>query len=62
MGFGEDDEGGGARGPEVEAAAMSRPAVKALGPAPERMMARTEGEEERWEKRMGRWSHILGFV
>ena len=49
-----------ASGPEVEAAATSRPVVKALGPAPERMMARTEGEEERWEKRRGRWSHILG--
>lgn len=35
------------RGPEVDAAATSRPAVKALGPAPERMIARTEGELER---------------
>lgn len=38
------------RGPNWEAATMSRPAVKALGPAPEKMMTRTEGEVERWEK------------
>lgn len=62
--FGVVEGGGGAgwdSGPEVMAV-MSRPAVKALGPAPERMMARMEGEEDRWEKRRGRWSHILGSV
>lgn len=64
VGFGVAEGGGAAdwdNGPEVMAV-MSRPAVKALGPAPERMMARMEGEEDRWEKRRGRWSHILGGV
>lgn len=35
------------RGPDWEASLISRPAVKALGPAPERIMTRTEGEVER---------------
>lgn len=34
-------------GPEVDAAWTSRPAVNALGPAPERTMARTDGEAAR---------------
>lgn len=36
-----------------EKAWTSRPVVKALGPVPERMMARVEGDVERWEKRGG---------
>ncbi len=36
---------------EDEKAWTSRPAVKALEPAPERIMARVEGDVERWEKR-----------
>ena len=36
---------------EDEKAWTSRPAVKALEPAPERMTARVEGDVERWEKR-----------
>ena len=60
------DEGAvGERGEEGEEEAewMSRPVVKALGPAPERTMARVEGEVERWVKRGGSSCHILfGFV
>ena len=37
----------GERGESWDASWTSRPAVKALGPAPERMMARVEGEVER---------------
>ncbi len=33
--------------------------MKALGPAPERMTTRVEGEVERWEKRGGNSAHIL---
>lgn len=40
-------------------AAVSRPDVKARGPAPERMMARVEGEVERWSKMVRSSSHIL---
>ena len=36
--------------------------MKALGPAPERMMARVEGEVERWAKRGGSSCHILGTI
>lgn len=36
--------------------------MKALGPAPERMMARVEGEVERWVKRGGSSCHILSSV
>ncbi len=42
-----------------EASWTSRPVVKALGPAPERMMARVEGQVERWVKRGGSSCHIL---
>lgn len=43
----------------VDASWTSRPVVKALGPAPERMTARVEGQVERWEKRGGSSCHIL---
>lgn len=49
----------GARTLVVEAAATSRPVVKARGPAPERMMARVWGLVERWVKIWGSSSHIL---
>lgn len=49
----------GARTLVVEAAATSRPVVKARGPAPERMMARVWGQVERWVKIRGSSSHIL---
>ena len=42
-----------------EKAWTSRPVVKALGPAPERMMARVEGDVERWEKRGGSSAQTL---
>ena len=43
----------------VDASWRSRPVVKAWSPAPERTMARVEGEVERWEKRGGSSCHIL---
>lgn len=42
-----------------EKAWMSRPDVKALEPAPESMMARVEGDVERWEKRGGSSAQTL---
>ena len=42
-----------------EKAWTSRPVVNALVPAPERMMARVEGEVERWEKRGGSSAQTL---
>ena len=39
----------------------SRPAVKALGPAPERIMARVRGSRERKSNIVRRSSHILVF-
>ena len=42
-----------------DASWTSRPVVKALKPAPERIMARVEEEVERWEKREGISFHIL---
>ncbi len=48
-----------AMGLVVEAAVVSRPAVKARGPAPERIMARVEGSLERWLKIVGSSSHML---
>ena len=64
---GEEEEGEGEGGEKwlgartlvVEAAATSRPVVKARGPAPERMMARVWGQVERWVKMRGSSSHIL---
>lgn len=44
-----------------EKAWTSRPVVKALGPAPERMMARVEGDVERWEKRGGVLPRLCGI-
>lgn len=44
-----------------EAAAMSRPDVKARGPAPERIMQRMVGSAERWEKSGGREDHMGGM-
>lgn len=41
-----------------EAAATSRPDVKARDPAPERIMHRMDGSEERCEKRGGRADHM----
>ena len=41
-----------ASGEVVEKAVVSRPVVKARGPAPERTMAVVEGEEERWVNRV----------
>lgn len=40
---------------------MSRPAVKALGPAPVKRMARTVGEEERVWKTSRISSHMLDW-
>lgn len=48
-----------AMGLVVEAAVVSRPVVKARGPAPERMIARVEGSVERWLKIVGSSSHML---
>ena len=42
-----------------EKAWTSRPVVNALEPAPERMMARVEGDVERWEKRRGSSAQTL---
>lgn len=53
-------EGETLRGPGwVVAAVVSRPVVKARGPAPERMMARVVGEVERCSKIVRSSSHIL---
>ena len=44
-----------------EKAWTSRPVVKALEPAPERMMARVEGEVEKWENRGGSSAQTLVY-
>ena len=55
--------GGGVEGVRfgsVEKAVVSRPEVKARGPAPERMMARMDGVVERAVKRVDSSCHMLG--
>ena len=62
-GSGEEESGSAAAKAESgdEAAATSRPDVKARDPAPERTIHRMDGSEERWEKRGGRANHMEGM-
>ncbi len=58
-GSGEGSEG--VRSGSVEKAVVSRPEVKARGPAPARIMALMVGVVERAEKRWESSCHILGM-
>lgn len=58
--FGSDECGLEERMLSLEVAAVtSRPVVKALGPAPEKIMTRVEGSWERWSNIALSSSHIL---